>query len=659
MQKKMLSILLALTVIMSLSFSSCSEAPSMPELQTSKDSPSKPNVEENYYGNINCDYLSQGQIPYGRNEYGFSDNVTDEMEICVSELIDRCVKSDAESGSFEEMVKEIYLQYVDADARNKAGADVLLQFGEMIESCSTVDELVNVMGFLYRNCGVSSFFRPDVMANMRDTSVNFLYLMNMNTLGNMKENFTKTDAGPEQMGQFVNSTLKAIGVDSNEAKQRAKNVVKLINEIMLDTMDSDEMSDMTKHINKYNKDELQALFSNINTNDMLNSFGFDVDECIVYDERQAKKINELMIQENIREIKDYLIACVLFEYNRVLPPSYSENFSSFSDFEKDPDDDAKRFVCDVLDMEISVIYGREICTDEVIGMVNKMVSQIQNSCRQLIKNCERLSDDAKEKYMRKMDNMLVLLGYNKNMVSPFTITPAQNGGSLIENIIAIKRGRIQKLINNVGKSPDRADWQMPAIEVNATYYPLSNTFEIPAVMMSKAFVNPDDNEYYNLGKLGYVIGHEMSHAFDSNGFKYDEYGNLNTEWLADEDRERYIQLMDKVTAYYNNFKLLDMYSVKGDVTLSENLADLSAVQCLLNVTDDKENLRYIFEGIATQWASLTIVKDLVKQLNGDIHSPGEARTNAVVASMDKFYEVYDIKETDKMYVAPENRVKVW
>ena len=245
------------------------------------------------------------------------------------------------------------------------------------------------------------------------------------------------------------------------------------------------------------------------------------------------------------------------------------------------------------------------------------------------------------------------------MVSPFTITPAQNGGSLIENIIAIKRGRIQKLINNVGKSPDRADWQMPAIEVNATYYPLSNTFEIPAVMMSKAFVNPDDNEYYNLGKLGYVIGHEMSHAFDSNGFKYDEYGNLNTEWLADEDRERYIQLMDKVTAYYNNFKLLDMYSVKGDVTLSENLADLSAVQCLLNVTDDKENLRYIFEGIATQWASLTIVKDLVKQLNGDIHSPGEARTNAVVASMDKFYEVYDIKETDKMYVAPENRVKVW
>ena len=657
MRKKMLSILLVLTVI--LSFSACSEAPSMPEPQTSKRIPPKPDVGENYYGSINYDYLSQGQIPYGRNGYGFSDRVNDEMEICVSGLIDRCVGSEAESGSFEEMVREIYLQYIDTDARNAAGAGTLLQFADMIESCGTIDELVNVMGVLYHDCGVSSFFRPDVMADLCDTSVNRLYLMNMNTLGNMKENFTRTDAGPEQIGKFVDSTLKAVGTEPREAKQRAENVVRLINEIMLSTMDADEMSDMTKHVNRYDKDKLQTLFSNIHTDDMLRSFGFDVHECIVYDEKQAQKINELLTPENIREIKDYLMACLVFEYSKVLPPSYSENFSSFSDFEKDADDDTKRFVCDVLDKEIGIIYAREICTDEVTDMVNKMVSQIQNSCRQLISRCERLSDDAKEKYLRKMDNMLVKLGYDRNMVSPFTVTPAQNGGKLIENVIAIKRGRTQKCISSVGKSPDRTEWQMSAIEVNATYYPLSNTFEIPAVMMSKAFADPADNEYDNLGKLGYVIGHEMSHAFDSNGFRYDENGNLNPEWLAQEDRERYHQLMDKVTAYYDNFQLLDMYNIKGAVTLSENLADLSSVQCLLNVTEDKENLRHILEGIAAQWASLTIVKDLVKQLNGEVHSPGEARVNAVVASMDQFYEVYDIKETDKMYVSPENRVKVW
>ena len=656
MPKKIISILLVLTAI--LSFSACSESPSMPALKISNSSPEKPSVGENYYGNINYDYLSKSQIPYGESGYGTLDYVGDEMEKYVSGLIERCVKSDPPSGSLEEMVKEIYMQYIDADTRNKDGADSLFQFVGMIESCNTIDELVSVMGFLYSNCGVSSFFRPDVFANFKDTSVNMLYLMNMNTLGNMKENFTKTDAGPEQIGQLVEGTLKAVGAEPGEAKQRAKNTVKFINEIMQSTMDAEEMSDMTKHTTVYGREKLRALFSNINTDNMLSSFGFDVSECIVYDEGQAKKINELMTQDNIREIKDYLMACLMFEYNRTLPPSYSENFSS--DFEKDAADDAKHFVCDVLDMEISILYGREICTDEVMNMTSKMVSQVQNSCRELISQCERLSDDAKNKYLRKMDNMLVKLGYDRNMVPPFTITPAKDGGKLIENVIAIKRGRIQKTIGSAGKTPDRNEWQMYAIEANATYYPMSNTFEIPAAMMSKAFVEPDDNEYYyNFGKLGYVIGHEMSHAFDSNGFKYDEYGNLNPEWIAEEDRERYRQLMDKVTAYYNDFKLLDMYSIKGDVTLSENLADLSSVQCLLNVTDDKDDLTHIFEGVAAQWASLTMVKDLVIKLKGDIHSPDEARVNAVVSSMDKFYEVYDIKESDKMYVSPEKRVKVW
>ena len=656
MRKKMLPILLALAI---LSCSACSEVPSMPELKTSKNTPPRPSVEENYYGNINYDYLSQGQIPYGQDRYGFYDNVFDEMERCVCDIIDRCVKSDPESGSFEEMVREIYSQYMDADARNEAGADILLQGAYMVESCSTVYELVSTMGFLYQNYGVSSFFKPDVMADILDTSVNTMYLMNMNTLGNMKENFTRIDAGPEEIGKFVDNTLKAVKVEPDEAKQRAKNVVKLINEIMLATMDSDEMSDMEKHTNVYDRERLRSLFSNIDTDNMLRAFGFDTDRCIVYDEGQAAKINELLIQENMRELKDYMISCIMYEYIRVLPPSYSESFSSLSDFEKDADDDAKRFVCDILDMEVGVIYGREICTDELMDTVSKMVSQIQDSCRELIRNCERLSDDAKEKYIRKMDSMSVLLGYNKNMTSPFTVTPARNGGKLIENVIAIKSGRKQKLISSVGKAPDKSEWQMPSIEVNATYYQLDNKFEIPAAVMSKAFFDPADNEYYNLGKIGYVIGHEMSHAFDSNGFQYDEKGNYNTEWLLEEDRERYRQLMDKATEYYNNVKLLDMYNIKGNVTLAENLADLSSVQCLLNITDDEENLRHMLEGIAVQWASLTIVKNLVKDINNEIHSPNEARVNAVVSCMDQFYGVYDVKEGDKMYVAPENRVKVW
>lgn len=657
MRKKILPILMAL--VAALSLTACSEAPVMPELQTSRSVPEKPAVGENYYGNINYDYLSQGQIPYGKNGYGTMDNINDEMEAYVSDLIDRCVKSEPASGSFEEMVKEIYLQYTDVDARNQAGADALMQFVVMVEQCSTIDELVSVMGYLYQNCGVSSFFRPEVRPNGYDTSMNLLYLMNMNTLGNMKENFTKTDAGPENMGQMVRDTLVAIQVAPDEAKQRAKNTVKLINEIMLATMDSDDILDMEKHLRMYDRSSFKELFSHIDTENMLASFGYSVDQLILYDEGQAKKINELLTGEHIRAIKDYLMTCIMFDYSEILPPAYSEALSSVSDLEKDPDKAAKQFIAIMLEQELSVLYSREICTDEVMNMVTKMVADIQTSCRDLIHRCERLSEDSKNKYLRKLDNMVVLLGYDMEMTPLFTITPAKQGGNLIENVIAIKQGRVQHTRNSINQAPDRSAWSMSAIEVNATYYPMSNTFAVPAVMMSKACVDPAANEYYNLGMLGYVIAHELNHAFDSDGFQFDEYGNFKPDWINAEDQEKYYQLMERVTDYYNHVKLLDMYSINGKMTLSENLADLGAVQCLLNVTTDKENQRQIFTGIAEQWASLTLVTDLLMQINGDVHSPGEARVNAVVATMDAFYEVYDIKETDKMYIAPENRVKVW
>ena len=660
MRKKMLSLFLALTTVLSLSLSACSEAPVMPEPQISKSAPQKPTVGENYYGSVNFNYLSRGQIPYGESGYGLFDNTRYEMEQYVKDLIDRCVNSQPVSGSFEEMVKEMYLQYTNTDARNEAGVDTLLYLAGMIEQCNTTDELVGVMGYLYQNCGVSSFFRPDVLPNFLDSSTNTLYLMNMNTLGNMKENFTRTDAGPESMGQYVKDTLTFMNVEPEEAKQRAKNVVRLINEIMLATMDSANMMNMTKHLKLYNKTEVQSIFSNINADNMLQAFGFGtIEQCIVYDEGQAAKINELLTQEHIREIKDYLMTCIMFEYSDVLPPTYLKDLVSLSDSTKDIDDSAKRYIANILEMEVGILYGREICNDQLISTVSTMVSQIQDSCRDLIRHCDRLSEDSKNKYLQKIDHMVVKLGYDHAWTAPFTITPAADGGTFIENVMAIKRGRKQKLIASIQQTPDRNAWEMSAIEVNATYYPMSNTFEIPAVMMSKAFINPADNEYYNLGKLGYVIGHEMSHGFDSNGFQFDDYGNYKPEWIGAEDREKYRQLMDRVITYYDNFKLLDIYNIKGEQTLSENLADLSSVQCLLHITDDPDNLRHLLEGIAAQWASLTVVSNLVMELDGEIHSPGEARTNAVVSCMDAFYKVYDIKETDKMYLAPENRIKVW
>lgn len=659
MRKKISAFLLAMSMLTA--FSSCSPAEPVIVQKTSSVSEAlqKPDVGENYYGYVNFEYLTEGQIPYDRSSYGTFENIQDEMEDELSEIIDGCSQKKSPSDTFEKAVKEVYEQYLDYDSREKAGIDILMPAIQMVEECQTTESLVNALGVIYQEYGVSSFFRFSVQPDSYDTSVPKLTMNNINTCGNMKENFTKTENGSENIGSLTQNILTALDVELPEAKERAKNAVSVIYGIMSESLDSSEMLNIEKHYNLYTKEEFAKLFSNVDTDNLMKQFGFNVDDLVVYDIPQAEKVNEYFTQENLRALKDYTLTCIAFEYSSALPPSYMEKFSEQKNNKKNPEKSAKTFVYDKLEEELGILYGRKIFTDEVISSANTMLSDLKKSCRELIQNSERLSDDSKKKFLSKLDNMIFLLGYNKNYQSPFEITPAKEGGNLLQNMVAVNKGNTQREIQKLSKKVDRNTWDMTPITVNAVYNPYVNTVTIPAVMLSKTSFDPAYSEYKNLGMLGYVIAHEMNHAFDSNGFRFDENGCYNPNWMNDDDKEAYQKLMDKAEDYYSNYKVLDIYNINGKQTLSENIADLGAVQCIANITDDKEELRQIFEGVASQWASLKMISDVVQQLAGDEHSPDEARVNAVLSSIDKFYEAYDIKETDKMYMAPENRIKVW
>jgi putative endopeptidase len=166
----------------------------------------------------------------------------------------------------------------------------------------------------------------------------------------------------------------------------------------------------------------------------------------------------------------------------------------------------------------------------------------------------------------------------------------------------------------------------------------------------------EENYYKILGCVGTTIGHELSHALDTTGCKYDEYGNY-INWWTNEDEYNFNNLTSKVVKYY------EQYEQFGDITLSENIADLGGMSIVLQIAESNnatdENYKDIFETYARLWASqfTSIYKEYL--FNEDNHSPNKNRTNAVLSTFDKFYEVYEINETDGMYVESENRVSVW
>ena len=156
-----------------------------------------------------------------------------------------------------------------------------------------------------------------------------------------------------------------------------------------------------------------------------------------------------------------------------------------------------------------------------------------------------------------------------------------------------------------------------------------------------------------------VIAHEVGHAFDSNCINWDAEGNYNPEWLNETDRKALKARADMCIDYYNACTIMDVYHVDGVQTLGENYADIGAIECISNIAKEKEDYIEMYEGFAEIWRAIRSDVDGIMHLHTDEHSPGPVRVNAPLSSCEQFYEVYDVKEGDGMYVAPEKRVERW
>jgi Predicted metalloendopeptidase len=196
--------------------------------------------------------------------------------------------------------------------------------------------------------------------------------------------------------------------------------------------------------------------------------------------------------------------------------------------------------------------------------------------------------------------------------------------------------------------------------VNAYYNPTGNEIVFPAAILQPPFFDAGADDAVNLGGIGMVIAHEVSHAFDSSGSLYDEKGNYHV-WWTDEDRAKFKALADRVVAYYDGQDGYEGRHVNGAQTLNENIADLGALNCITAIAEEEgADLKLLFGSYATIWASKYTPESMIRRLNTDVHSPARVRVNGVLGSTDAFYRTYpEIKEGDGMYVAPEKRVKIW
>ncbi len=225
-------------------------------------------------------------------------------------------------------------------------------------------------------------------------------------------------------------------------------------------------------------------------------------------------------------------------------------------------------------------------------------------------------------------------------------------------------------LDKLGKPIDRNEWHMTPQTINAYYNPTMNEIVFPAAILQPPFFNLQADDAVNYGGIGAVIGHEISHGFDDSGSKFDGKGNLR-DWWTEVDRQEFDRRSQGLVKQYNEYRPVEDMSVNGELTLGENIGDLGGMSVAYEAyrlslngkeaasIDGLTGDQRFFLGWAQSWRRIYRDAELRRRLIVDPHSPSQYRVNGIVRNMDAFYEAFQVKPGDKLYLAPDDRVRLW
>jgi len=298
-----------------------------------------------------------------------------------------------------------------------------------------------------------------------------------------------------------------------------------------------------------------------------------------------------------------------------------------------------------------------------------LVNNLKASLNERINKLTWMTDDTKKEAIAKLNKINVKIGYPDKWIDYSKL--AIETDSYYANLKRAIQFSVNRDIAKIGKPVDRSEWGMTPQTVNAYYNPNMNEIVFPAAILQPPFFYMEADDAVNYGAIGMVISHEMTHGFDDQGRQYDKNGNLH-DWWTPEDTKNFEKQTQMLVDQYNNYKILDSLHVDGKLTLGENIADLGGMNIafdgLQKALQGKKAIEKIdgftqeqrfFLSYAQVWRGNVRDEETMRLLKEDVHSPGNARVNAIVFNLPVFYEAFNIQPGDQRYIAPENRATIW
>jgi len=640
---------------------------------------------DDFFSYADGSWVKNTPIPADRSNIGGFYIADLQREKNTRELFDGILKAKPTSGN-DALIANYYGAYVNTDAIDRAGLAPAKADLDAIARVADKRQLSGAIGGTLRadtdplnatNFRTENLFGIFVTQGLTTPGEQLPYLMQGGIGLPEREYYLSADPKMAELRTkyraYVAQILQLAGYPDPQGS--ANRIMELETKIARAHATREESEDFAKGAQVWSRADLEKRAPGIDWGALLNAAQLgSVQKFEAYHSGAIPKLAALVGSEPLQWWKDWLTFHTLNQQANVLPKGFRDASFAFNGTalagtpqERPRDQLALNATSGALQDAVGKAYVDKYFPASAKAEIQNMVDGIKAAFATRVKAIEWMAPSTKAEALKKVETIVVGVGYPDAWRDYSGLTITSDNAYANQKNVDLWEYRHQ--IAKIGKPMDRGEWWMPAQLVNAVNLPVQNALNFPAAILQRPFFDPKADPAFNYGGIGATIGHEISHSFDNNGALFDSSGRLRN-WWTPQDFAKFQQAGEALAKQYDAYEALPGLHVNGKLTLGENIADVAGLAAAYDaykaslkgkpapVIDGLTGDQRFFIAYAQSWATKMRPETLRQRIATDGHAPGNFRA-LTVRNIDAWYPAFNVQSGQKLYLAPNQRVKVW
>lgn len=633
-----------------------------------------------FYRYVNEDWISKAKIPTGMSRINSFVELYLNTEKQTQSIIDQLQQIPENKLTHNQRnIRNLYLSYLNEAAIEKAGISPIKADLGAIANAKDHHDISQLMTQSDYKSLIS--YWVDLDAKAPDTYVLYIgqgglglpnrtyYLDNTPQMEDIRKSYIA----------YIGTMLKLAG--EKDVEQKAQKVFDLEKAIATVHWSPEARRDTIKNYHAMSLAEMKKTTQGFDWSSFITSRNLtdkQLEKVIVETDSAVEQTAKIFADTPVSTLKDYLTFQYISEHARYLNRTIADaQFDFYStklngiEKQRTRQERALQTVNSLQGEPLGQIYVEQYFDPQAKEKIKDLVSYVRSTFNSRLKVNDWMDEPTRQEALKKLEQFTVKVGYPDkwNDFSSINLKP----DTLLDNYKQVLTWSYDDMIGKIGQPVRQWEWGMTPQTVNAYFNPVQNEIVFPAAILQAPFFDPNVDPAYNYGAIGAVIGHEMGHGFDDQGSLYDGTGQLRN-WWSDSAKQHFKEKTEKLVEQYNTFSV-DGLNVNGELTLGENIGDLGGLNIALSaykqfakenypngeapIIDGTTGLQRFFIAWARTWQELSNKESERNKIMTDPHSPNQFRANGVVRNIDDWYQTFGVDKNNTLYLAPEQRIRIW